>query len=69
MKLVNDFLGEQGNVNKGSARTVSVHLADFEQFVKIEYREDPRFSSRRRFKDPGKLDLYEPFSKFVMYER
>ena len=40
-KFANDFLEQLGNVNKGSARTVSVHLADFEQFVMTEYHEGP----------------------------
>jgi hypothetical protein len=39
-KFANDFLEQLGNVNKGSARKVEVHLADFEHFVKQEYHED-----------------------------
>jgi hypothetical protein len=39
-RLANKFLEQLGNVNKGSARTVSIHLADFEQFVKREYHKE-----------------------------
>jgi len=65
-KFANDFLEQLGNVNTGSARTVSVHLADFEQFVRTEYRKglDSLLEELRL----GKLDLYELFSKFVTYE-
>src|SRR5215216_1142233 len=65
-KFANDFLELLSNVNTGSARTVSVHLADFEQFVWIEYRKglDSLLEELRL----GKLDLYELFSKFVTYE-
>jgi integrase len=65
-KFANDFLEQLGNVNMGSARTVSVHLADFEQFVKTEYHKglDSLVEELRS----GKLDLYELFSKFVTYE-
>ena len=65
-KLANEFLEQLGNVNKGSARTVSVHLADFEQFIRTEYRKglDSLLEELRS----GKIDLYELFSKFVTYE-
>lgn len=65
-KLANEFLEQLGNVNKGSARTVSVHLADFEQFVKTQYQRD--LGSMVEGLKSGKLDLYELFSKFVTYE-
>ena len=39
-KLANGFLKQLANVNGGTARTVSIHLADFEQFVKREYHKD-----------------------------
>src|SRR5215204_6999944 len=65
-KLANDFLEQLSNVNRGSARTVSVHLADFEQFVKTEYQRD--LDSLVEELKSGKLDLYELFSKFVTYE-
>ncbi len=39
-RLANEFLEQLGNVNWRSARTVSVHLADFEQFIRREYRRD-----------------------------
>jgi integrase len=65
-KFANDFLQQLGNVNTGSARTVSVHLADFEQFVKAEYRKD--LDSLVEELKSGKLDLYETFSKFVTHE-
>jgi integrase len=65
-KFANDFVEQLGNVNKGSARTVSVHLADFEQFVKQEYQED--LDSLVEELMSTKLDLYELFSKFVTYE-
>ena len=65
-KFANDFLEQLGNVNTGSARTVSAHLADFEQFVRTEYRKglDSLLEELRS----GKIDLYELFSKFVTYE-
>ena len=65
-KLANEFLEQVSNVNKGSARTVSVHLADFEQFVKTQYQQDLDFLVEEI--KSGKLDLYELFSKFVTYE-
>src|SRR5215203_1510820 len=65
-KFANDFLEQLGNVNTGSARTVSVHLADFEQFVRTEYRKD--LDSLLEELKSGKIDLYELFSKFVTYE-
>jgi uncharacterized membrane protein len=65
-KFANDFLEQLGNVNTGSARTVSVHLADFEQFAKAEYHKD--LDSLVEELKSGKLDLYELFSKFVTYE-
>src|SRR5215204_406105 len=65
-KLANEFLEQLGNVNKGSARTVSVHLADFEQFVKTEYHQD--LDSLVEELRSGKLDLYDLFSKFVTLE-
>jgi integrase len=64
--LANDFLEELGDVNKGSARTVSVHLAEFEQFVMTEYHED--LESMVEQLKSGKLDLYDLFSKFVTHE-
>jgi integrase len=65
-KFANDFLEQLGNVNTGSARTVSVHLADFEQFVRTEYSKgiDSLLEELRS----GKINLYELFSKFVTYE-
>jgi hypothetical protein len=39
-RLANEFLEQLGNVNSGTARTVGVHLADFEQYVRTEYHED-----------------------------
>jgi integrase len=65
-KLANQFLEQLGNVNKGSARTVRVHLADFEQFVKQEYQED--LDSLVEELKSSKLDLYDLFSKFVTHE-
>jgi integrase len=65
-KFANDFLEQLGNVNTGSARTVGVHIADFEQFIKAEYRKD--LDSLVEELRSGKLDLYELFSKFVTYE-
>lgn len=65
-KFAIDFLEQLGNVNTGSARTVSVHLADFEQFVRTEYRKD--LDSLLEELRSGKIDLYELFSKFVTYE-
>lgn len=65
-RVANDFLEQLANVNKGSARTVSIHLADFEQFVSTEYHED--LDSLVEQIKSGKLDLYEHFSKFVTYE-
>jgi integrase len=65
-KFANDFLEQLGNVNKGSARTVGVHLADFEQFVKTQYQED--LDSLVEQLKSGKLDLYDLFSKFVTHE-
>jgi integrase len=65
-KFANDFLEQLGNVNTGSARTVSVHLADFEQFVRTEYRKG--LDSLLEELKSGKIDLYELFSKFVTYE-
>jgi integrase len=65
-KFANDFLQQLGNVNTGSARTVSVHLADFEQFVKAEHCKD--LDTLVEELKSGKLDLYELFSKFVTYE-
>src|SRR5215213_1799553 len=65
-KLANEFLEQVSNVNKGSARTVSVHLADFEQFVKQEYHED--LDSLVEGLKSGRLHLYELFSKFVTHE-
>src|SRR5687767_14255656 len=65
-KFANDFLEQLGNVNKGSARTVSVHLADFEQFIKTQYRQD--LDSLVEELKSGKLDLYGLFSKFVTHE-
>jgi integrase len=65
-KLANEFLGQLGNANKGSARTVSVHLADFERFVKREYQED--LDSLVEELKSSKLDLYDLFSKFVTHE-
>jgi integrase len=65
-KFACDFLEQLGNVNTGSARTVSVHLADFERFVRTEYRKD--LDSLLEELRSGKIDLYELFSKFVTYE-
>jgi len=65
-KFANGFLEQLGNVNTGSARTVSVHLADFEQFVGEEYRKD--LDSLVEELRSTKVDLYELFSKFVTYE-
>jgi integrase len=65
-KFANDFLEQLCNVNAGSARTVGVHLADFEQFVNGEYRKD--LDSLLEELRSGKIDLYELFSKFVTYE-
>lgn len=65
-RLANDFLEQLGNVNKGSARTVSIHLADFEQFVTTEYHQD--LDSLVEQLKSGKLDLYDLFSKFVTHE-
>jgi hypothetical protein len=39
-RLANEFLEQLGNVNSGTARTVGVHSADFEQYVTTEYHED-----------------------------
>jgi integrase len=64
--LANNFLEQLGNVNKGSARTVSVHLSDFEQFIKNEYHAS--LDSLVEKLTSGKLDLYQLFSKFVTFE-
>jgi hypothetical protein len=37
-RLANEFVEQLANVNKGTARIVSIHLAYFEQFVKKEYQ-------------------------------
>jgi hypothetical protein len=39
-RAANEFLEQLGNVNRKTARTVSIHLADFEQFVKSAFRID-----------------------------
>jgi integrase len=65
-RLANEFLEQLGNVNRGTARTVSIHLADFEKFVKREYRRD--LDSMVEELKSGKLDLYELFSKFVTHK-
>jgi integrase len=65
-RLANEFLEQLGNVNRGTSRTVSIHLADFEQFVKREYCRD--LDSMVEELKSGKLDLYELFTKFVTYE-
>jgi hypothetical protein len=65
-KLAHGFLEQLGNVNKGTARTVSIHLADFEQFVKREYHKD--LDSLVEELKNGKPDLYDLFSKFVTHE-
>jgi hypothetical protein len=56
-RLANAFLEQLGNVNNGTARTVSIHLADFEQFVKREYHKD--LDSLVEELKSGKLDLYD----------
>lgn len=65
-KLANEFIEQLRNANRGTARTVSIHLADFEQFVKREYCRD--LDSMIEELKSGKLNLYEIFSKFVTYE-
>ena len=65
-RLANEFLEQLRNVNRGTARTVSLHLAEFEQFVRKEYFRD--LDSMVEELKSGKLDLYEIFSKFVAYE-
>jgi hypothetical protein len=65
-RVANEFLEQLGNVNRKTARTVSIHLADFEQFVKKAYRRDP--DSMVEELKSGKLDIYEIFSKFVTHE-
>lgn len=64
--LANEFLEQLGNVNRRTARIVSIHLADFEKFVKREYFRD--LDSMVKELKSGKLDLYEIFSKFVTHE-
>jgi integrase len=65
-RLASEFLEQLGNVNRGTARTVSIHLADFERFVKREYYID--LDSMVEQLKSGKLDLYEIFSKFVTHK-
>jgi integrase len=67
-KLANEFLEQLGNVNKGTARTISIHLAAFEQFVKREYRHNEDLDSLVEQLMSGNIDLYDLFSKFVMHE-
>lgn len=65
-RLANEFLEQLSNVNRGSARTTSIHLADFERFIKTEHHKG--LDSLVEELKSGNIDLYDVFSKFVTHE-
>ena len=67
-KLANEFLEQLSNVNKGTARTISVHLAALEQFAKSKDYHKEDLDSLVEDLRSGKIDLYDLFSKFVTQE-